>query len=117
MDRFRCGADLRGAGGRCVRERRRQQQTEGLSQLHHRCQYIVGLGQPRLCRLRFGRSIPVFRSIRRAGGHNLCAKGGLPAERRLRDEPQDAGRDPQVQGYGRCVSVAAARRRRAGAHR
>ena len=39
---------------------------------------------------------------------DLCAEGRLPAERRVRDEPQDAGRDPQVQGHERQLSLAAA---------
>ena len=43
-------------------------------------------------------------------------KAGYRAERHLRDEPQDAGRDPQAQGRRRQLSLAAAgqgRRRRA----
>jgi predicted phage gp36 major capsid-like protein len=39
---------------------------------------------------------------------DLRAEGGLSPERHIRDEPQDAGGDPQVQGHRRQLSVAAA---------
>ena len=55
-------------------------------------------------RRRFRRQRPV----RRARRHDLRAEGRPSPERQLRHEPEDAGRDPQVQGRAGQLSVAAA---------
>ena len=80
---------------------------------------LVAVEQDRLFRDRRGRRVPCIQSFRRAGRPHLFAEGRLSPERRVRDEPQDAERDPQVQGHDRPVSVAAAgagRRAREPAH-
>ena len=51
----------------------------------------------------------VVEPVRCAGRSDLCAEGRLSAERHLRDEPQDAGRDPQVQGR-RAATISGSRR-------
>ena len=101
-------AGVRGAGGHGLRFRRRRQQAEGLSQLHHGGQCVVELGQYRLYRFGRGRRLSGVEPVRRAGRSDLRGQRRLPAERRVRDEPQDAKRDPQVQGHGRQLSLAAA---------
>ena len=80
---------------------------------------LVAVEQARLYRNRRGGELACVQSLRRAGRPHLFAEGGLSPERRVRDEPQDAERDPQVQGHDRPVSVAAAgagRRAREPAH-
>ena len=51
---------------------------------------------------------PPSEPVRYADRSRLCAEGRLPAERRLRDEPQDAGRGAQAEGRRRQLSLAAA---------
>ena len=53
-------------------------------------------------------AFPASDPVRRAGRPDLRAQGRLPAERRVRDEPQDAGHGAQVQGHDRRLSLAAA---------
>lgn len=69
---------------------------------------LVVVGQYRLHRLGRGQRLPLKQSVRRAGRSRVCGERRLPAERRVRDEPQDAERDPQVQGLDRQLSLAAA---------
>ena len=45
---------------------------------------------------------------RRAARSRLCAEGGLPAERQLRDEPSDPGDGAQAEGRRRQLPLAAA---------
>ena len=66
---------------------------------------FVDLGQHRIRVVRRCRGLPVDGAIRRAGPAHLCAQSRLPPECVLRDEPQDAERDPQVQGCARPVSL------------
>ena len=81
---------------------------KGFLELHHGRQRVVELGQCRLHRLGRGRRLPGLEPVRRAGRPDLRGQCRLPAERRVRDEPQDAKRDPQVQGHDRQLSLAAA---------
>ena len=53
-------------------------------------------------------AFPAVQSVRCLGRSDLCGERRLPAERRLRDEPQDAIGHPEVQGSDRQLSVAAA---------
>ena len=85
-------AGLRRAGGHGLRQRRRHQQAEGLPRTTTTvAERLLGLGQDRLHRDRRRRRLPGERPVRCAGRSRLCAEGRLPAERHLRDEPQDAG--------------------------
>ena len=69
---------------------------------------LLELGQYRLYRERRGRRLPGVQSVRRAGRPDLRAARRLPAERHLRDEPQDPEHGAQVQGLHRQLSLAAA---------
>ena len=69
---------------------------------------LLGLDQDRLRRDRRRRRVRRRRADRCAHRSRLCAEGRLPPERRLRDEPQDAGRGAQAEGRRRAVSLAAA---------
>ena len=92
VDRRRGRDGLRRAGRHGLRHRRRHQQAEGLSRLHQGRRGELELGQYRLHRdRRLGRAAGE-QSVGHADRHGLCAEGGLPAERELGDEPQDAGR-------------------------
>ena len=68
----------------------------------------LGVGPDRLCGDRRRRRTAGERSVGQADRPGLCAQGRVPAERAVRDEPQDAGVDPQVQGRRRQLSLAAA---------
>ena len=81
--RGRSGAGLRRAGGRGLRHRRRRQQAEGLSRLHHGRQRLLDVGQHRLHRDR-ARPARSRRPIRPTCWSiwSMRVQGRLPAERR-----------------------------------
>ena len=78
--------------------RRRGQQAEGLPGLRHRRQRRLDLGQARLRADRQRRRLPGREPLGQARRPRLRAQGRLPPERLVRDEPEDAVGDPQVQG-------------------
>ncbi len=70
------------------------------------------LGQYRPYRHRRGGRLEIDRAFGHADRPHLCAEGWPPPERHVHDEPQGAGRYPQVQGCRRQLSLAPARFRR-----
>ena len=91
VDRRRGRAGLRGAGGHGLRHRRRHQQAEGLSRLHHGRQRVVGAGASSAT------SRPAMPAPSRTTDPSdvlvdliYALKAGYRQNAHVRDEPQDA---------------------------